>query len=52
MEITIDKALYDKKKLFLSMTLKTDKPFKETGYTNATSDSPYGDGEIYIKIDI
>lgn len=52
MEITIDKALYDKKKLFLSMTLKTDKPFKETGYTNAISDSPYGDGEIYIKMDI
>ena len=32
LEITIDKAMYDKKKLYLDMTLKADKPFKKSKY--------------------
>ena len=51
LEITIDKAMYDKKKLYLDMTLKTDKSFEETDFINAVSDSPYGDGQknMYIE---
>lgn len=45
LEITIDNAMYDKKKIYLDMILKTDKPLKESEYIKAIDDSPYGDGE-------
>lgn len=50
LKITIDKAMYDKKKLYLDMTLKTDEPFNESKYKKTVGDSPYGDGikEMYI----
>lgn len=51
MKITIDKAMYDKKKLYLDMTLKTDEPFNESKYKKIVGDSPYGDGikQMYIE---
>lgn len=50
LEITIDKAMYDKKKLYLDMTLKADKPFKKSKYKDLFGESVYGDGinEMYI----
>lgn len=51
LKITIDKAMYDKKKIYLDMTLKTDKPFKKSEFIKAVSDSPYGDGEKNMYID-
>ena len=44
LEITIDKAMYDKKKLYLDMTLKTDEPFSKSKYKNLVGESVYGDG--------
>ena len=51
LKITIDKAMYDKKKLYLDMTLTTDEPFNESKYKKTVGDSPYGDGikEMYIE---
>lgn len=51
LKITIDKAMYDKKKLYLDMTLKTDEPFNESKYKKIVGDSPYGDGikQMYIE---
>lgn len=51
LKITIDKAMYDKKKIYLDMTLKTDKPIKKSEYIKAISDSPYGDGEKNMYLD-
>ena len=44
LEITIDKAMYDKKKLYLDMTLKTDEPFSKSKYKNLVGESVYGNG--------
>lgn len=52
MEMTIDKAMYNKKYLYLDMTLKCDKPFKETPYKTSITDSPYNDGEKYIDLEL
>lgn len=52
LEITLDKAMYDKKKIYLDMTLKTDKKFNKTKYKKAIGDSPYGDGTKNMYIDI
>lgn len=52
LEITLDKAMYDKKKIYLDMTLKTDKKFNKTKYKKAIGDSPYGDGVKNMYIDI
>ncbi|MCI6457643.1 MAG: DUF4179 domain-containing protein, partial [Clostridium sp.] len=51
LEITIDKAMYDKKKLYLDMTLKTDEPFSKSKYKNLVGESVYVDGikEMYIS---
>ncbi|MEG0051167.1 MAG: DUF4179 domain-containing protein [Terrisporobacter sp.] len=51
LKITIDKAMYDKKKIYLDMILKTDEPFNKSKYKKAVGDSPYGDGikEMYIS---
>nr|WP_242824080.1 DUF4179 domain-containing protein [[Clostridium] dakarense] len=51
LKITIDKAMYDKKKIYLDMKLKTDKPFKKSEFIKAVSDSPYGDGEKNMYVD-
>lgn len=51
LKITIDKAMYDKKKIYLDMTLKTDEPFNKSIYKNAVCDSPYGDGVKQMYID-
>lgn len=51
LKITIDKAMYDKKKLYLDMTLKTDEPFNESKYKKIVGDSPYGDGIKQMYID-
>jgi hypothetical protein len=51
LKITIDKAMYDRKKIYIDMTLKTDKPFKESKYMKAVHDSPYGDGEKNMYLD-
>lgn len=51
LEINIDKVMYDKKKIYLDMTLKTDEPFKKSEFIKAVSDSPYGDGEKNMYID-
>lgn len=51
LKITIDKAMYDKKKLYLDMTLKTDEPFNESKYKKIVEDSPYGDGIKQMYID-
>ena len=51
LKITIDKAMYDKKKLYLDMTLKTDEPFYESKYKKIVGDSPYGDGIKQMYID-
>ena len=47
LEITIDKAMYDKKKLYLDMTLKTDEPFSKSKYKNLVGESVYVDGIPY-----
>ena len=52
LEITLDKAMYDKKKIYLDMTLKTDKKFNKTKYKKSVGDSPYGDGTKNMYIDI
>lgn len=51
LEITLDKAMYDKKKLYLDMTLKSDKPFRKSKYKDLFKESVYGDGinEMYIS---
>lgn len=51
LEITIDKAMYDKKKLYLDMTLKSDKPFRKSKYKDLFGESVYGDGinKMYIS---
>lgn len=51
LKITIDKAMYDKKKLYLDMTLKTDEPFNQSKYKKIVWDSPYGDGIKQMYID-
>ena len=51
LEITIDKAMYDKKKLYLDMTLKADKPFKKSKYKDLFGESVYGDGINEMCID-
>lgn len=51
LEITIDKAMYDKKKLYLDMTLKSDKPFKKSKYKDLFEESGYGDGVKVLYID-
>lgn len=51
LKITIDKAMYDKKKIYLDMILKTDKPIKKSEYIKSISDSPYGDGEKNMYLD-
>lgn len=51
MKITIDNAMYDKKKLYLDMTLKTDEPFYESKYKKIVGDSPYDDGIKQMYID-
>lgn len=51
LQITIDNAMYDKKKLYLDMTLKTDEPFNESNYKKIVGDSPYGDGIKQMYID-
>lgn len=51
LKITIDKAMYDKKKIYLDMTLKTDEPFIKSKYKKAVGDSPYGDGVKQMYID-
>lgn len=50
LEITIDKAMYDKKKIYLDMTLKTDELFKKSKYMKLISDSPYGDNIKQMSI--
>ncbi|MGL4913228.1 MAG: DUF4179 domain-containing protein [Romboutsia sp.] len=52
LEITINKAMYDKKKIYLDMILKTDKPFKQSEIMDAISESPYGDGQLNMYINI
>ena len=51
LKITIDNAMYDKKKLYLDMTLKTDEPFNKSKYKKIVGDSPYGDGIKQMYID-
>ena len=38
LNITINNAMYDKKKLYLNMTLKTDKPFNKSKYKDLVGD--------------
>lgn len=52
LEMTINKAMYNKKNLYLDITLKTDEKFKESKLMKAVSDSPYGDGEKNMNLDI
>lgn len=52
LEMTIDKSMYNKKNLYLDITLKTDEKFKESKFMKAVSDSPYGDGEKNMNLDI
>lgn len=51
LKITIDKAMYDKKKLYLDMILETEEPFNQSKYKKTVGESPYGDGvkEMYIS---
>ena len=51
LKITIDKAMYDKKKIYLDMTLKTEEAFNKSKYKQAVGDSPYGDGVKQMYID-
>ena len=50
LNITINNAMYDKKKLYLNMTLKTDKPFNKSKYKDLVGDSVYGDGSKVMYI--
>lgn len=52
LKITIENAFYDKKKLYLNMTLETDEPFNESKYKKTVYESPYGDGVTYMNLDI
>ena len=51
LDITIDKVMYDKKKIYLDITLKTDVPFKESKFKKSIYDSPYEDGVLYMDMD-
>ena len=50
LNITINNAMYDKKKLYLNMTLKTDKSFNKSKYKDLVGDSVYGDGSKVMYI--
>lgn len=52
LKITIDKGVYDKKKIYLDMTLHTEKPFNKSKYKKTVGDSPYGDGVKQMDIEL